>query len=104
MDIEELKSLVYQYVIDLMSYEEYHSFGSSEKFHRWVDEIYEPIKKSELVEGQTYKGICRNADKAIWNGNQFVYTRRKFGTEYSEKINHYEDDDGYDVFVPIKLK
>lgn len=104
MDIEELKSLVYQYVIDLISYEEYHCFETSEKFHKWVDETYEPIKKSELVEGQTYNGICRNASKAVWDGNQFVYTRRKFGTEYHEKINHYEDDDGYDVFVPIKLK
>ena len=28
MDIEELKSLVYSYMIDFMSYEEYYSFGS----------------------------------------------------------------------------
>ena len=27
---------------------------------------------------------------------------QKFGTDYIEEINHYEDDDGYDVFVPIE--
>ena len=106
MDIEELKSLTYQYVIDLLNYEEYHSFGSLEKFHEWVDENYEPVRKSELVKGQTYDGICRNAHKAIWDGNEFVYERTKFGMTYDEKINHYEDDNeyGYDVFVPIRRK
>ena len=104
MDIKELNSLKYQYVIDLLSYEEYHSFGSPEKFHKWVDENYEPVRKSELVDGQTYDGICRNASRAVWNGKEFVYERTKFGRTYEETINHYEDDDGYDVFVPIKLK
>ena len=23
---------------------------------------------------------------------------------YEEEINHFEDDDGYDLFVPLKLK
>ncbi len=62
------------------------------------------IPKDKLVVGKTYFGSCRNADKAIWLGDKFEYTRNKFGASYKEKINHFEDDDGYDLFVPIKLK
>ena len=60
------------------------------------------IPKSELEKGATYLGDCRNASKAIWNGEKFVYVRNKFGITFNEKINHFEDDEGYDVFIPIK--
>ena len=59
------------------------------------------IPKDKLVVGKTYFGSCRNADKAIWLGDKFEYTRNKFGASYQEKINHFEDDDGFDLFVPI---
>ena len=62
------------------------------------------IPKEELVFGKTYVVRCRNASEAVWNGNRFTYMRTKFGDTYPEDINHFEDDDGYDVFVPIKLK
>ena len=62
-----------------------------------------PIPKCELVNGISYKGVCRNTDEAIWDVDAFIYTRYKFGTTYLETINHYEDDDGYDVFVPIEI-
>lgn len=29
--------------------------------------------------------------------------RNKFGSTYEEYINHFEDDNGFDLFVPIKL-
>ena len=61
------------------------------------------IPKHELRNGLTYQGNCRNASEAIWDVDKFVYTRYKFGTSYLEEINHYEDDDGYDVFVPIEI-
>ena len=60
------------------------------------------IPKNELIINKVYLGSCRNSDKAKWNGKTFEYTRIKFGTSYIEEINHFEDDDGYDVFVPIK--
>lgn len=60
------------------------------------------IPKKDLIIGKTYLGDCRNASKATWNGKVFVYKRRKFNWEYDEEINHFEDDDGYDLFVPIK--
>ena len=30
--------------------------------------------------------------------------RTKFGYTYPEDINHFEDDNGYDLFIPIKMK
>lgn len=62
------------------------------------------IPKNELIIGKTYIGDCRNATEAIWDGKVFKYMRTKFGSTYEEEINHFEDDDGYDVFVPIKIK
>lgn len=62
------------------------------------------IPKDELVVGKTYIGNCRNATEAVWDGEKFTYMRTKFGNTYPETINHFQDDDGYDVFVPIKLK
>lgn len=62
------------------------------------------IPKSELIDGIEYEGSCRNASKAIWDANseKFIYLRTKFGMTYKEEINHFEDDDGYDLFVPLK--
>ena len=60
------------------------------------------IPKSELVEGKSYKGYCRNSSTAVWKGSYFEYEREKFGSTFIEKINHFEDDNGLDLFVPYK--
>ena len=60
------------------------------------------IPKDKLEVGATYEGTCRNADKAVWNGKCFDYKRYKFGEWEDAKINHFQDDNGYDLFVPIK--
>ena len=60
------------------------------------------IPKDKLVKGKTYFGGCRNADTAVWLGDKFEYIRHKFGGSYPEKINHFEDDDHSDLFVPIR--
>ena len=61
------------------------------------------IPKENLIVGHTYLGDCRNASKAIWKENgRFEYMRTKFGCTYPEEINHFQDDDGYDLFTPIK--
>ena len=62
------------------------------------------IPKENLVPGETYIGSCRNATEAVWDGERFTYQRTKFGSTYPEKINHFQDDGGYDVFVPIRAK
>ena len=56
----------------------------------------------DLIIGKEYLGSCRNSERAIWNGKCFEYERYKWGTTYIDEINHFEDDDGYDLFVPIK--
>lgn len=104
MEQKELFQNLLDFAIDQLSYEEIHSFGSPEEFHKWVEKNFIPIPKAKLITGHEYQGICRNANKAIWNGLVFVYERHKFGSSYLEEINHYEDDDGYDLFVPIESK
>lgn len=69
-----------------------------------VDEkCLRPIPKNELVIGKEYIGNCRNSNKAVWKGDHFEYQRYKFENYYIDKIKHYEDDDGYDVFVPVEV-
>ena len=60
------------------------------------------IPKENLEIGKFYKGYCRNSDRAVWLGDKFEYDRVKFGHRFKEKINHFEDDNGYDLFVPYK--
>ena len=103
MGQDELFRSLCQYACDILSYEEYHSMGLK-GFHEWVRKHVIPIPKSKLIVGQTYHGICRNTSKAVWKENgTFEYIRCKFEDTFPEEINHYEDDDGYDVFVPIKI-
>lgn len=62
------------------------------------------IPKNKLKHNEYYIGRCRNAKIAKWDGikNKFTYIKEKFGCEFLEDINHFEDDDGFDLFVPIK--
>ena len=60
------------------------------------------IPTDKLVVGKWYIGTCRNASKAVWNGDRFTYKRTKFGYTYDEDINHFQDDNGFDLFVPLK--
>ena len=39
----------------------------------------------------------------MWNGFCFKYDRYKFGVYHRDEINHFEDDDGHDLFVPLML-
>lgn len=62
------------------------------------------IRKSDLKDGVTYKGHCRNASEAVWHAekNRFTYQRTKFGSTFPEDINHPEDDDRHDLFTPYE--
>ena len=63
------------------------------------------IKKENLIDGRSYFGICRNAEIAKWDSkkNVFLYIRTKFNKTRIEEINHIADDNGYDLFIPVKL-
>lgn len=56
------------------------------------------IPKSELVRGIYYKGRCRNATVARWDGERFHHWRTKFGYTFLEEIKCPEDEHHYDVF------
>lgn len=70
----------------------------------WLAKAYERgmIPKKDLVNGAIYIGCCRNAYLAQWHAekNCFVHLRTKFDNVFAEEINHPEDDDGFDLFVP----
>ena len=70
----------------------------------WKSIFVNAIPLHLLETGKTYIGFCRNASEAVWLGDKFEYMRTKFGSTFTEKINHFQNDDGYDVFVPVKVK
>ena len=93
----------------------------------WLQQQYDAKKMlplKELVSGRWYFGYCRNARIALWNaieegdrrgfenaspismgtenGGKFWYIRRKFTAIFAESICHPENDDGFDLFWPVK--
>ena len=74
----------------------------------WIDSVRGKkslVMKEQLEIGKLYSGKCRNAHIAIWDGDKFTYIREKFGRRFKENINHFEDDDEFDVFCPyFKIK
>ena len=59
-----------------------------------------PLNKLKI--NQVYLGRCRNNRYAKWDGKEFIYYRTSFNNRYTDTINHFEEDNGYDLFVPIK--
>jgi hypothetical protein len=63
------------------------------------------IPKKDLIDNQVYIGKHRRCTVARWNKtkNKFEYWRYKFGIWFLDDCNHFENDDGFALFVPIKL-
>lgn len=61
------------------------------------------IPKNELEDGVWYYGDYRNTDLGKWNAqkSKFDIWRYKFGYRRDD-CNHFEDDDGYALFVPLR--
>lgn len=61
------------------------------------------IPKSELKDGQWYYGSYRNSSFGKWDANKsiFHHIRYSFGN-YWDECNHFEDDDRYALFVPLR--
>lgn len=72
-----------------------------EKF--FVDKLIElgaiPIDKLEV--GEWYYGNYRNAKLGKWNGKTFDHIRWSHGY-YWDECNHFQDDDRYALFVPLR--
>jgi len=60
------------------------------------------ITLKDLVINKVYLGNYRNGNIGKWNGEQFEVYREKFGNRFIDTCNHFEDDDNYALFVPIK--
>jgi len=63
------------------------------------------IPKNDLIDGQIYIGDHRRCIVGKWNAklNKFEYNREKWGGTIPDTCNHFEDDDGFALFTPIKL-
>lgn len=77
---------------------------TAEKLEKAVH--YGLILKKDLEDGATYIGDCRNASEAVWHADKqrFTYIRHKFGSSFPEDIVHPEDDEGFDIFCPVRKK
>lgn len=60
------------------------------------------IPKEKLEEGIWYYGGHRIATISMWNGKKFLYWRHKFGNIFVDTCEHFQNDDGYSLFVPIR--
>jgi len=69
------------------------------------DQYIAKIPKKDLIHGAYYKGRCRNANEARWNGERqlFIHWRTKYGSTFLEDICHPEDEKRFDVFVVEEL-
>jgi len=63
------------------------------------------IPKKDLIDGQVYIGRHRRCVAGKWNTSiqKFLYNRDKWGGMIPDDCNHFEDDNGFALFVPIKL-
>lgn len=60
------------------------------------------IPKKDLVIGEYYVGDHRCTKIGKWNGEVFEYWKWEF-FPMEDKCNHFEDDDGFALFVPIGI-
>ncbi len=61
------------------------------------------IAKNKLEDGGWYYGNYRNSDFGKWNSKKqvFDHLRYKFGYRW-DTCNHFEDDNGFALFVPLR--
>lgn len=61
------------------------------------------IPKSELKDGQWYYGNFRNSSFGKWDAEKsvFKHIRYSFGY-YWDECNHFQDDDRFALFVPLR--
>lgn len=62
------------------------------------------ISKDKLEDGKLYYGDYRSSKYGRWcsEKNHFIVNRWKFGWR-EDTCNHFEDDDKFALFVPIRL-
>ncbi len=80
-------------------------YSKEEHYDFFIPKLIEcgAIPKNKLENGIWYYGNYRNSDLGKWNEEKqrFFIWRYKFGW-MSDDCNHFQDDDGYALFVPIR--
>ncbi len=85
---------------------EFPQWKSQEEYQKLVNEYIKAgaISKKDLIPGGWYIGQSRSTNIAQWWPKLgFEFIRHKFSGKYIDNINHFEDDNHYDVFIPFKL-
>lgn len=71
----------------------------------FIDKLIElgAIPKEQLKDGVWYYGNFRNSEFGRWNETKqvFEHIRYKFGNRW-DSCNHFQDDNGYALFVPLR--
>ena len=62
------------------------------------------IPLEDLQDKSYYYGICRNTRIAQWVKSEscFFYMREKHKSFYIAEINHPANDNGFDLFIPLR--
>jgi hypothetical protein len=60
------------------------------------------IPKKDLKIGRYYYGDWRRGNVGQWDGVRFHIWRYKFGEWFIDKANHFEDDNKFALFVPLR--
>ena len=60
------------------------------------------LKKEELEKGATYVCDARNFVEGTWDGEAFVYTRFKFGDEFLDTEQHWDDGAPHGTVKPFE--
>ena len=85
---------------------EFPKYNSTEEYQQLIEEYLKAgaIAKEDLISGAWYLGQSRSTNIAQWFPfGGFYYIRHKFGGTFVDSLNHFEDDNGYDLFIPFKL-
>lgn len=86
---------------------EFPNYHSQEEFQQLIKEYIEAgaIPKDKLISGGWYIGQSRNCSIGQWfsKPGKFYFIKYKMGGKYVDDIPHFQDDNGFDVFVPFKL-
>lgn len=85
---------------------EFPRYESQEEYRKLIEEYLEAgaIAKEDLISGAWYIGQSRSTNIAQWFPyGGFHFIRYKMNGKYVDNIPHFEDDRGYDLFIPFKL-
>lgn len=84
---------------------EFPRYANASEYKLLIEEFINAgaIPRKDLIIGEWYTGQSRSTGIAQWVGNKFQFIRNKLGGSYIDTINHFEDDNDHDLFIPFKL-